>query len=333
MKMCLSGFRIAGWDDQAILNHAGVAPESVEEAYCSFDTCNNIFRAAEVLYGKSACIVSRLGMLPNSFQSLSLAMLSAPCFFEALQLNVKHGNSMSNGVDWFVVDDFPVVFGFKTHPDQVVIPAVAIAMLTMMVKTARFLYPKERIIKLVEVEQPEYEEDNIEFACIIKDYFKVPIKWGSGRYAVHYCEQVVKTLSITANHELMVKCENNWLEEVAGFEEASFLLKAQSFIRSNISNESLNIDSLARELNMSIRTLQRRLSLESTNYKRIVKAVRKKEALHLFQNPKSSVSEVAYALGFSDVTSLSRAFRRWFGKSPEQYRKSLVRSTDGLILN
>ena len=318
MKNCLTGFKLAGWDDVAILKEAGVSADTLAAGYCSFDTYNQIFSAAEALYGSSACVVSRFGMLPNSFQSLSLAMLSTGSFFEALTLNVKYGKSMSNGVDWFVEDGESVVFGFKPYSDQEVSPAVAIAILTMMVKTARFLNPGRDVIRFVEL---GHTQGDIQSCKPVIDYFRVPIRWGGEQYAVHYCADVVKEPSITANHELMLKCERNWLDEVAGYQDSSFLLKSHAFVRANVSEESLGIEALAKDLGMSIRTLQRRFRNESTSFKAIVESVRKEEALRLVRRPETSISEAAYYLGFSDAGNFSRAFRRWFDCSPEQYRR------------
>jgi len=316
-KLCLSGFRMKGWDDAAILRKAGISSDILNSDYCNFNTYNDLFRSAEAIYGNRACIEARKGMSANSFQSLSMAVLSAGSFYESLQLFAKHCNALTNGVEWFLTGDDTVAFGFTTRPDQEVLPAVAIAILTVVVRTTRFFFPNKNVMLQVELAhaKPAHGSSHV------TDYFKTPIKWGSTRYAVHFCKHIVSNDSPFANRELMLKSEQNWLEEVAVSPEPSFLQKVLSFVKSNLGNEHLAIELVAKELTMSVRTLQRRLNSESTNFKQIVCQVRQSEALKLVTNTSMPITEVAYKLGLSDVGSLSRAFRRWYGSSPEQYRK------------
>jgi len=341
INACLAGFRMVGWDDVAIVNHAGLDPDILTKGYCSFDVYNDVLDAAEALYGKTACIDFRLGILPTSFNSLSLAMLSASSLFEALQLLHKHGKSTTNGVDFFISKGDEFFFGFKPVDKQALRPSVAISILVTVLKTARFIHSNGVTLKCVEVAHSERDflsppvnskmdipitdQNDIELArtanAILESYFKSPIKWGGDSYTLHFTSPASHEPSIYANHELMLKCEQSWLEEVASLEESKFLLSVQNFIRSNLDHESLSIELLAKEFGISVRTLQRRLGLESTNFKLTLETVRKLEAVRLIKQSKKNISEVAYMLGFSDVTNFSRAFRRWFDKTPEQFRK------------
>jgi len=332
---------MAGWNDVAILNKAGIDPEVLTKGYCSFDVYNDVLDAAEAMYGKSACIVTRLGVLPTAFNSLSMAMLSASSFFEALQLFNKHGKSTTNGIEFFVSEGSPLFFGFKSNSKQKIRASVAISFLASILKTARFINPSKVTVQLVEIAnseqefitQPDRPKDKglgcVSLDCaenaMLENYFKSPIKWGSDSYMIHFISPATHEPSIYANHELMLRCEQSWLEEAALLEDSKLLLGIQHFIRSNLSHESLSIELLAKEFGISVRTLQRRLDCESTNFKSTLETVRKQEAARLIKRANKNISEVAYALGFSDVTSLSRAFRRWYGKSPEQYRKDMIR--------
>ena len=331
---------MAGWDDIAILNKAGIDPEILTKGYCSFDVYNDVMDAAEALYGKTACIDSRLGILPTTFNSLSLAMLSSSSLFEALQLLNRHGKSTTNGIEFFISEGDSLFFGFKSIDNQELHPSVAISILVTILKTARFIHPNKVTLECVEVAHSAREflrppvnsteiQDNESYDlepystanAILESYFKSPIMWGSDHYAIHFISPKAHEPSIYANHDLMLKCEQSWLEEVQSLEESKFLLSVQHFIRANLDHESLSIELLAKEFGISVRTLQRRLDLESTNFKSTLETVRKLEAVRLIKQSKKNISEVAYTLGFSDVTNFSRAFRRWFDKTPEQFRK------------
>lgn len=83
----------------------------------------------------------------------------------------------------------------------------------------------------------------------------------------------------------------------------------------------LNLRTAAALLGMSGRTLTRRLGGEGTSFQALLDEVRKQRARALLQDPELTVAEVAYALGYEDAANFGRAFRRWYGKAPGQYRR------------
>ena len=74
-------------------------------------------------------------------------------------------------------------------------------------------------------------------------------------------------------------------------------------------------------LNVSPKTLQRRLRDNGINYNELVESVRKSEAKTYLANPNVSIAETSYLLGFSEPNSFYRAFKRWFGMTPTIYRE------------
>jgi AraC-like DNA-binding protein len=85
-------------------------------------------------------------------------------------------------------------------------------------------------------------------------------------------------------------------------------------------NERPDMEAAARQLGMSSRSLRRRLTEEGASWNQITDDALGMLAKQMLDDPSSSVKETAYALGFSDPTSLYRAFKRWTGMTPKQYR-------------
>jgi AraC-like DNA-binding protein len=81
------------------------------------------------------------------------------------------------------------------------------------------------------------------------------------------------------------------------------------------------VSSSGRSLGMSRRTLQRRLSERGVTFPQILDSVRRDTAMSAITRPGTSVHEVALSCGFDDVKALRRAFRRWTGCSPSEYRR------------
>jgi len=81
------------------------------------------------------------------------------------------------------------------------------------------------------------------------------------------------------------------------------------------------IEHLAKVMGMSVRTLQRRLKDAGLNYSDVQEDVRKTLALNLLENETLALAEIAFSLGYSEVSAFNHAFRRWLGQSPGDYRR------------
>jgi len=84
-------------------------------------------------------------------------------------------------------------------------------------------------------------------------------------------------------------------------------------------------DGLAASLCISASTLRRRLAEEGQTYQGLKDSVRKELAIVWLAEPQISFAEIAERLGFADTSSFYKAFRKWVGSNPGQYR--------GLILS
>jgi AraC-like DNA-binding protein len=80
------------------------------------------------------------------------------------------------------------------------------------------------------------------------------------------------------------------------------------------------IDTLAEITGLHPRTLQRLLQRESLSYRQLVDEVRAERATVLLRDSGAPVTEIAFDLGYTDVSHFIRAFRRWTGVSPSRYR-------------
>jgi len=81
-----------------------------------------------------------------------------------------------------------------------------------------------------------------------------------------------------------------------------------------------SIEQVARELGLSARTLHRRLSDEATSFQRVLDGVRRDAAVRGLLERERQLKTIATEVGFSDMRSFRRAFKRWTGASPLQFR-------------
>jgi AraC-like DNA-binding protein len=83
----------------------------------------------------------------------------------------------------------------------------------------------------------------------------------------------------------------------------------------------LSFAAAAMRLHLSERTLIRRLRHQGATYTALLDAYRRDKAGALLRDPQIDIQEISHRLGYSDLTGLGRACRRWFGVSPHTYRR------------
>lgn len=99
-----------------------------------------------------------------------------------------------------------------------------------------------------------------------------------------------------------------------------FSRRVRKLISRQLTSEKLDADHLAQQLNMSRQTLYRKLKREGHGFQELVEEVRRDKAIRYVAEGRYALSEIAFLLGFSELSAFSRAFKRWTGESPARYR-------------
>jgi AraC-like DNA-binding protein len=98
------------------------------------------------------------------------------------------------------------------------------------------------------------------------------------------------------------------------------LEKITRIINQNIDNPDLNVEMLAEGVGMSRVHMHRKLKeLTNQSARDFIRTIRLRQAAELLSNQKLTVSEVAYALGFSNLSHFSNTFREFYGVSPKEF--------------
>jgi AraC-like DNA-binding protein len=91
-------------------------------------------------------------------------------------------------------------------------------------------------------------------------------------------------------------------------------------ILSLLPNSYPEVTVVAKAAGMSVRSLQRQLAEEGLTYSRLVEQVRYDQAVKLLKRPDLKLIEIAADLGYTDPANFTRAFKRWTGVSPKEFR-------------
>src|SRR6185369_10618542 len=97
--------------------------------------------------------------------------------------------------------------------------------------------------------------------------------------------------------------------------------RLREIIRSELNGGDPGLDHMAQKLGMSSRTLQRKLRDHGTTHQDVLDQMRQDLATRYLQQPEMAIGEVAYLLGFSESSAFHRAFKRWTGATPTEFRK------------
>lgn len=105
--------------------------------------------------------------------------------------------------------------------------------------------------------------------------------------------------------------------------------KTRHAIQQGMSRGVLGEEQIADPMNISTRHLRRLLGQHGTSYERLLDEVRRDAALRLMADAAVSLTRIAYELGFQDPSSFTRAFRRWTGYSPSEFRRRQAQLVSG----
>ncbi|HLW23873.1 MAG TPA: AraC family transcriptional regulator [Steroidobacteraceae bacterium] len=136
------------------------------------------------------------------------------------------------------------------------------------------------------------------------DYLELPVVQN---------ERTVKEFLRTAPENILVKYKNG----------SSAAARIRRRLRQLLPGEVPDFESLAVELHVTSATLRRRLHEEGTSYQEIKDQLRRDLAISYLSHSDRSVMDIALELGFSERSAFHRAFRKWTGASPGEFRRGL----------
>lgn len=167
------------------------------------------------------------------------------------------------------------------------------------------------------------------YQSLYEAHFGAPVEFGCTACCIQF-ESSILTRPIPN----AVPATRPFLEEMAimrmekekslGAVGSDFSQDLRQALRALILAGNVDSDALARRMNISTRTLQRRLTEKNLTFRRLADDVLKEMACQLLTNPDLSVQEIAFKLGYTQASSFTRAFKRWTGRSPSEVREDLI---------
>jgi AraC-like DNA-binding protein len=132
---------------------------------------------------------------------------------------------------------------------------------------------------------------------------------------------------VTHNAELLAMLDPQLEAELANQQlQQTVQDRVKQTLKRLLPGQRPTIQEVARELNLSARTLQRRLTEAGVTFQQLLEEARRELARHYLLQSALQLNETAYLLGYENANSFFRAFHHWEGTSPGQWRDVQRRS-------
>ncbi|WP_431224364.1 helix-turn-helix domain-containing protein [Serratia sp. L9] len=154
-----------------------------------------------------------------------------------------------------------------------------------------------------------------------EDYFGCPVHFGAGRDCLRLHRDTLHTTFVAYNAELLnilLPALDNQLEQQR--QETSLKEKVCCLIKHRLTLGRPDIRTIATELAMSERSLQRKLAGLGMTFQGLLNETRHSLALNYLTDPKLTLTEIAFMLGYEDQNSYFRAFHHWENLTPSEWR-------------
>lgn len=159
----------------------------------------------------------------------------------------------------------------------------------------------------------------------LEQLLQCPITFGCTRNAMQIApEWLLRPFENTSRYVFGIFADkaDALLKDLA--RDDSIRARVEAGLMPGLHKGEVSIDAIASELGMSRATLYRRLKQEGTTFAEVADELRCRMASDYLSARKVSVNEAAYLVGFSEASSFVRAFRRWTGQTPAEYRDQLL---------
>lgn len=160
-------------------------------------------------------------------------------------------------------------------------------------------------------------------AAMYETYFGGSVRFGAPRDLLVWNKATMYEPFLTHNEDLIDLLLPGLEAALRDYGKAQSLAEqVGAILGRGMHGERPSVETVARQLHVSPRTLQRRLADEGTSYQAQLDLVRQQTARHLLTSTDMEAGEIAFLLGFEEINSFTRAFHHWEGTTPNRWRES-----------
>ncbi len=258
---------------------------------------------------------------PQMLRSLGLAWLASDTVFDGLRRMVRFSKLMTTAAQIELIEQSELVnvIARATDPTDLGVPAVTDYLMGIVVRMSRLTLGDYLAPVQVSMARPQ-PRDTAPWTY----YFAAPVTFDHGFNAISWARSDILEPLATGDPALARVNDEHTEAVLDAFLSHSLSRRVVEQIIQQLPDGAPSQASVASALNMSSRTLQRRLKDEGITFVELRRETRLRLAYRHLANPGRSIVEIAYLLGFSEPSAFSRAFKSATGRSPAEYRADNV---------
>ncbi|WP_455211617.1 AraC family transcriptional regulator [Kaarinaea lacus] len=312
-----------GYSCDSVFTTLGMDPKKLKDNNARYSTqqMQQLWRTAVELTGDPTFGIKVASYWhPTTFHALGYSWMASGSLKEAMERAVRYSKVVSDLVQLYfdyVNGAYKFSIGLQIQDTQLVSESID-ASAAVFVNMVRLVYGDE--IHPILVTLPRAKPAA---AKEFSEFFNAPIEYDSHETALFYIDEQVEKSLPTGNVELAHANDKIVKDYLSHLDKTNVSMQVKSKIVDLLSSGMVTEQDMAEALHVSLRSLQRKLREEGTSYKEILEGTRKELATKYIQNSRLSISEISFLLGFSEISNFSRAFKRWNGRAPSDYRAGL----------
>lgn len=160
----------------------------------------------------------------------------------------------------------------------------------------------------------------------LRELFRSPLQFGQSHNAFRFPAALLAA-PLTQNEQSLREFLRNapyYLLVANEDDDGSLLAQMRRIIGSDLSQDFPTVLEMAAQLNMSVRTLRRRLKDYGTTYQQFKDDLRRSAAARLLRRPELKINAISALLGFDEPSAFHRSFKKWTGLTPGEYRQQRI---------
>lgn len=308
-----------GLDGDAILRRHGLDPQMVQDPEARLDAAVSTALLDDCLQELGdpgmAIEVARHTQY-NTFGALGLAVAAGGDLYSVLNRITRFHRLISDLVTTdLIADDHSVALRFTSNTDHQPHPQAIVFVMATIVRLLRIRIHRDH--NPVAVCAPEWLEPGLRQA--MARYFRCQVSVAD-HYSLAFDKDNAQHMLAASDVQLAAMLDATLAQRLAASEQAALASRLALWIEQRLPDGEPAQADAATECCMSTRSLQRRLADEGLSWKQLLEDTRKTLVERHLRTPGMTVTQMAFLLGFSEVSAFSRAFKKWYGVSPSQFR-------------